>query len=165
MEDVVVVNEKDEVIGMMPKNEAHQNGTLHRIVVVYIENDSGEFLVQIRADGLLDHSAAGHVFPDESYMDAGKRELLEELEITASSLAYVGHGSTRNERQAGKISSHEFDIFTYTAEPGKLQEDEVKDVYWAKPEHVLKDMQMNGDKYCEGFKVSLPIFRSFQQTR
>ena len=41
MSDVVVVNEKDEVIGTMPKKEAHKNGTLHRIAVVYVENTKG----------------------------------------------------------------------------------------------------------------------------
>ena len=137
MEDVVVVNEKDEVIGTMPKADAHKNGTPHRIAVVYVQNDKGEFLVQVREDGLLDHSAAGHVDPGESYIDAAKRELSEELGIVADDLVYVGHGSTRNERHAGKISSHVFDVFAHTAEPGKLQEDEVHGVYWAKPEEVL----------------------------
>lgn len=160
MEDVIVVNDQDEVIGTMPKAEAHKNGTLHRIAVVYVENDKGEFLVQERVDGYLDHSAAGHVYVGEMYEEAAKRELFEELGIKADSLRYVGHGATRNERTSASISSHVFDIFSYKAEPASLQADEVKGVYWADIDNVLADMVVNRDKYCEGFKISLRIFKS-----
>ncbi len=131
MDEVVVVNENDEIIGTMPKSEAHKNGTLHRIAVVYVENPKGKILVQHRADGYLDHSSAGHVDVGESYEQAG-----------------------------GKKSSHVFDIFKCVGNPGDIQADEVSDVYWAKPEDILLDMQdeENKLKYCGGFLVSLPIY-------
>ena len=44
--DVVVVNEKDEVVGTMSWAEAHKNGTPHRTAVIYVENPKGEILVQ-----------------------------------------------------------------------------------------------------------------------
>jgi isopentenyl-diphosphate Delta-isomerase len=160
MNKVVVVNEKDEVIGTMPKKEAHINGALHRIAVVYVENQKGEILVQHRADGFLDHSAAGHVDPGESYEEAARRELKEELGIKDINLKFVGHGNTKNEvYPGGTIASHSFDIFSCVAEPGELQTEEVSSVYWAKPEDVLSDMQIKTDqkKYCDGFIASLPI--------
>jgi len=161
MNEVIVVNENDEVIGTMPKKEAHKNGVLHRIAVIYVENSTGEILVQHRADNFLDHSAAGHVDPGESYKEAAQRELGEELGIKGVNLELIGHGSTKNEiYPKGTMTSHSFDIFKCTAEPGELQTEEVKSVYWAKPEDVLQDMQneANKDKYCDGFLVSLPIY-------
>lgn len=160
MYEVIVVNEKDEIVGKMLKSEAHKNGVPHRIAVTFVENDKEEILVQVRRDGYLDHSSAGHVEVGESYEEAAKRELEEELGIKDVELKYVGHGSTINEKYPGQIVSHVFDIFKCIADPGNLQEDEVKEVYWAKPEEVLEDMRKeeNKDKYCEGFRVALPIF-------
>lgn len=161
MDDVVVVNENDEVIGTMPKAQAHNDGTPHRISVVYVENDLGQILVQLRKDRHLDHSAADHVDPGESYEDAARRELAEELGITDAELTKIGHAQTRNERYGDRISTHVFDIFLCKAAPGALQEAEVQSVYWADPAEVLADMSRNEpDKYCEGFKASLPVYLS-----
>ncbi len=164
MDEVIVTNEKDEVIGTMLKSEAHKNGALHRIVVVYLENDKGEVLVQNRADGYLDHSSAGHVDVGESYEEAGYRELSEELGVKNVKLEYVGHGMTKDEiYPGGKRSSHIFDIFKCKAEPGELQVDEVKNVYWATPAEILKEMKLNKQKYCGGFIVSLQIYVKHKQ--
>jgi isopentenyl-diphosphate Delta-isomerase len=161
MEEVIVVNEKDEQIGIMSKEEAHKDGTAHRIAVTYVENGKGQFLVQIRMSGALDHSSAGHVHPGESYMDAAKRELAEELGIVGVELRKVGHGVCKKEvSHDGGVRTHVFDIFACVAEPGQLQQDEVKGVYWADPQEVLKDMQNSTTEvsYAGGFKVSLPIY-------
>ena len=161
MDEVVVVNEKDEVIGTMLKSEAHKKGTPHRIAITYLEKKAGEILVQVRADGYLDHSSAGHVDPGESYEQAALRELAEELGVTGVPLKYVGHGNTKAETYSDGARSHVFDIFSCIAEAKELQVDEVESVYWAKPEDVLQDMQGgNQEKYCGAFKVSLPIFLS-----
>jgi isopentenyl-diphosphate delta-isomerase len=144
----------------MLKSAAHKDGTLHRIAVVYVVNDKGEILVQERADGHLDHSAAGHVAVNESYEEAAKRELFEELGVSDVVLEYVGHGMTRNEKYPGKISSHMFDIFSCSAVPGVLQTQEVAGVYWSDPETVRADMEIHPERYCEGFRVSLKIFQS-----
>ncbi len=158
MQEVEVVNEKDEVIGRMSKAEAHKDGTLHRISVVYVENDKGEIVIQQRADGYLDHSAAGHVEIGETYEEAAKRELSEELGINGMQLQYVGHGQTRNERYPDRIVSHVFDIFKVKANPGELQQDEVKGVYWADPHKIAEDMKKEEGKFCQGFIESLKIY-------
>ena len=159
MENVIVVDENDEMIGTMPKDEAHEKNVLHRIAVVYVENEKGEILVQVRSGGLLDHSAAGHVDPGESYEDAARRELAEELGIKDVPLHKVGHGQTHNEtyEHIPNPRSHVFDIFACTASPVALQADEVSGTYWAKPEDVLADMEKfpGREKYCVGFRNSL----------
>lgn len=163
-EEVIVTNENDEVIGKMLKSEAHKNGTLHRIVVIYLENDQGKILVQHRTDGFLDHSSAGHVDIGESYEEAGYRELFEELGVKDVKLEYIGHGMTKDEIYPnGKRSSHIFDIFKCKAEPVELQINEVGNVYWAKPEDILEDMKSNKQKYCGGFLASLPIYIQHRQ--
>ncbi len=161
-EEVIVVNENDEIIGTMPKDIAHRDGTPHRITVTYVENPSGQILVQVRMSGRLDHSSAGHVKVGESYEEAAIRELEEELGIKGVSLEYVGEGSSVEKLgHDGGNRFHVFHLFKCLAEPGKLQEDEVRGVYWADPEKVLEEMQSSGldeTKFGGGFLVSLPIY-------
>ena len=161
MSEVVLVNENDEVIGTLSRAEAHKNGAPHRIAVVYVENSSGEILVQVRMNGRLDHSSAGHVDPGEEYVDTAKRELREELGIDSVELRRVGHGvSEEIDPNTGEHRVHVMDIFACAAEPGVLQEDEVQGVYWADPQKILREMQENPDdtKFSGGFRTSLPVY-------
>ena len=48
-EQVILVNEKDEQIGLMPKMEAHEKAVLHRAFSVFIFNDRSELMLQQRA--------------------------------------------------------------------------------------------------------------------
>lgn len=45
-EKVVLVTEKDEVLGLMEKMQAHENGILHRAFSVFLYNSKGEMLLQ-----------------------------------------------------------------------------------------------------------------------
>ena len=167
MEEVIVVNESDEQIGTMSKDEAHKDGTPHRIAVTYVENESGQILVQVRMSGALDHSSAGHVHPGESYLDAAKRELGEELGITGVDLRKIGHGICKERfSHDGGMRTHVFDVFACAAEPVQLQKDEVKDAYWADPQNILKDMEggTSDTVYAGGFRDSLPIYMKSRQT-
>ncbi|MBX4189419.1 NUDIX domain-containing protein [Candidatus Parcubacteria bacterium] len=157
MTDVVVVNDKDEVIGTMPKDEAHRNGTPHRIAVVYLENKEGKILIQVRMSGSLDHSSAGHVDPGESYLEAAKRELREELGVENVELTEIGKGKSDEVYSSdGGHRVHAFQIYKCKADPVKLQEDEVQDVYWADPKAIFKEMSEDQSlKYCGGFRESL----------
>jgi isopentenyldiphosphate isomerase len=161
--DVIVVNEKDEVVGTMPRAQAHKDGTPHRIVVVYVENPAGDILVQVRMSGRLDHSSAGHVDPGETYLDAARRELDEELGIDNVELISIGKGMSKESSKEGNCT-HVFEIFMCVAEPGVLQPDEVRNVYWANPKEVLKEMQdkPNDEKFCGGFRVSLPVYYNYK---
>ena len=40
-EQVVLVNENDEEIGLMPKMEAHEKAVLHRAFSVFVTNNQG----------------------------------------------------------------------------------------------------------------------------
>ena len=48
-EKVILVNEKDEPIGLMPKMEAHEKALLHRAFSVFILNSNNEIMLQQRA--------------------------------------------------------------------------------------------------------------------
>lgn len=79
--NVILVDENDNELGVISIEKAHREGLFHRIVVVYLTKKNGQILVQERMSGRLDHSSAGHVDPGENYLEAAKRELKEELGI------------------------------------------------------------------------------------
>ena len=48
-ENVILVNQNDEQIGLMPKMEAHEKAVLHRAFSVFVLNDKNEIMLQQRA--------------------------------------------------------------------------------------------------------------------
>lgn len=84
-----VVDDADRVIGQASRAEVHDKGWFHRAVHVFLFNSRGHIYVQRRSIWKdryplkIDSSAAGHLDSGESYWDAAKRELQEELDIIA----------------------------------------------------------------------------------
>ena len=161
MDEVIVVNEKDEEVEIVSRTKAHKEGLSHRVAAVYVTRSNGDILIQERISGRLDHSSAGHVDPGESYLEAARRELCEELGICDGELYEVGsaksdeHYPNRNEHVV-----HVFKIFEIEAEPSTLAEEEVKSVFWENSRVVWKNMQSDTiDKiYTGGFKHTLREF-------
>lgn len=85
MEEVILVNEHDEPIGLMEKIQAHREGRLHRAFSVLIFNDDNEILIHRRADdkyhcgGLWTNACCSHPREHESTLDAALRRLQEEM--------------------------------------------------------------------------------------
>ena len=48
-EQVILVNQNDEQIGLMAKMEAHEKALLHRAFSVFVFNKNGELMLQQRA--------------------------------------------------------------------------------------------------------------------
>lgn len=159
MDQVIWVDKKDNILGIISRKEAHEKGLAHRVAVVYLYNDQGEILVQHRKDGRLDHSSAGHVDPGEEYLAAARRELEEELGLKVENLEKVSK-DTNEERKPGNHISHQYQIYKTKSEPVKINTEEVQAVYWEKPENILKDMQNDPKniKYTKGFKVTIKYF-------
>jgi isopentenyl-diphosphate delta-isomerase len=98
MEEVVLVNEQDEVMGTMEKMEAHRKGVLHRAFSLMVFNSRGELLVQKRArtkyhsPGLWTNTCCSHPRPEERIADACARRLREEMGIEVNpEFAYKFH--------------------------------------------------------------------------
>ena len=87
-----VVDENDQVVGVMPRREVHRLGLRHRAVHVLLFNGRGEIFLQKRSlfkdanPGLKSTSCAGHLDAGEHYDDAARRELGEELGLAPGSI-------------------------------------------------------------------------------
>ncbi|HKG98195.1 MAG TPA: NUDIX domain-containing protein, partial [Pyrinomonadaceae bacterium] len=84
-EQLILVNEHDEAVGVEEKITAHLNGALHRAFSVFIFNSVGQLLLQKRAStkyhskGLWSNTCCGHPRPGESVEEASRRRLREEM--------------------------------------------------------------------------------------
>src|SRR5690606_41659648 len=105
-EKVILVNAKDEPIGLMPKMEAHERALLHRAFSVFIMNSRGETMLQQRAGDkyhsplLWTNTCCSHQREGESNIEAGKRRLMEEMGFTTELRELFSFRS--EERRVGK---------------------------------------------------------------
>ncbi|UAB80161.1 isopentenyl-diphosphate Delta-isomerase [Marixanthomonas sp. SCSIO 43207] len=165
-EKVVLVNEKDEKIGLMPKMEAHEKALLHRAFSVFVFNDKNELMLQQRAlhkyhtPGLWTNTCCSHQRDGESNIDAGKRRLQEEMGFTTDlkeTISFIYKAPFDN-----GLTEHEFDhilVGKYNEEPN-INPDEVAAWKWMTLEDVKKDIKNNPAIYTEWFKI---IFDKFYQ--
>jgi len=166
-EQVILVNENDEQIGLMPKMEAHKKAVLHRAFSVFVFNDKKELLLQQRAANkyhsplLWANTCCSHQRDGESNLEAGKRRLQEEMGIVCN-LKEVTWFIYKAPFDNG-LTEHELDhimIGYYNNNPIIIKE-EVENFKWMTVEEVKKDMAVNPQIYTEWFKIIFEKFYDF----
>lgn len=92
-----VVDAQDQVLRQATRKEVHDTGLMHRAVHILVFNKHHDCFLQKRSmlkdrhPGVWDSSAAGHLDAGESYEEAARRELQEELGIPADTrILHVG---------------------------------------------------------------------------
>ncbi|WP_223033850.1 isopentenyl-diphosphate Delta-isomerase [Hanstruepera marina] len=163
-EHVILVNENDEQIGLMPKMEAHEKALLHRAFSVFVFNDKNELMLQQRAlhkyhsPGLWTNTCCSHQRAGESNIEAGKRRLQEEMGFVtelAETTSFIYKAPFDN-----GLTEHEYDhilIGRYQGVP-HINPDEVADWKWMTLESVQEDIKVNPELYTAWFKI---IFDKF----
>lgn len=165
-EKVVLVSEKDEVLGLMDKQEAHINGLLHRAFSVFLFNNKGEMLLQKRAKtkyhspNQWTNACCSHPRANETYHAAAVRRLQEELGISAS-ISEKFHFIYKADVGQG-LWEHELDhVFTGTYEGDfDLNPEEVSEVRFITMENLNKEISKNPNHFTEWFKI---ILKEYQQ--
>lgn len=163
MPQLILVNEKDEIIGFADKDRCHQGkGLLHRAFSVYIFNEEGKLLLQQRSKVkklwplYWSNSCCSHPLPGESYQKAGERRLQEELGFSTSlklkdkfhyQAQYQDVGS-ENElcavlvgRYQGKIKAHPQEVAAWK---------------WISLPELKKDIIKNPNHYTPWLIIGLP---------
>ena len=166
-EKVILVNEKDEQIGLMPKMEAHKKGLLHRAFSVFIINQKNELLLQQRAAHkyhsplLWTNTCCSHQRDGEDNISAGKRRLQEEMGFKTAlkelySFIYKApfdNGMTEYECDHVMIGYYDEDPI--------IEKNEVADFKWVDLPSTKKDMAQNPEKYTAWFKITFDRFLAY----
>lgn len=158
-EQVILVNEKDEQLGLMSKMEAHEKAMLHRAFSVFIFNEKGELLLQQRAKEkyhsplLWTNTCCSHQRDGETNLQAGKRRLREEMGFDCD-LKEVFWFVYKAPFDNG-LTEHELDhvmVGYYDKDP-VINREEVESFQWMTLEDVKKDINEFPEKYTEWFKI------------
>lgn len=163
-EQVILVNERDEPIGLMPKMEAHEKALLHRAFSVFILNSKNEVMLQQRAAGkyhsplLWTNTTCSHQRDGESNIEAGTRRLREEMGFTVpltELFSFIYKAPFDN-----GLTEHELDhvmIGHYEGEPN-LNVEEAENWKWMGIEAIKDDMILYPEHYTIWFRI---IFDKF----
>ncbi|GGG54191.1 isopentenyl-diphosphate Delta-isomerase [Bizionia arctica] len=165
-EQVILVNENDEQIGLMPKMEAHEKAMLHRAFSVFIFNDKNELMLQQRASHkyhspeLWTNTCCSHQRDGETNIQAGKRRLQEEMGFHTpleESISFIYKAPFDN-----GLTEHEYDhimIGSYNESP-EINPEEVSNWKWMTLDNVKTDIKNHPEIYTEWFKI---IFDKFYE--
>lgn len=149
LEIIDVVNDKDEVIGAIPRYEAEQKRLSNiRTVNGFIVNKSGDLWIPRRSQmkrkikGCLDFSVGGYVKTGESYDEAFTRERTEEIK---------NNTDTVQSSELGYLNPHEHPVssfmkiykFTMDREP-EYDISDFSEAKWISPQNLV-DQVMTGD--------------------
>jgi isopentenyl-diphosphate Delta-isomerase len=168
--EVILVNEKDEVLGKEEKMKAHIDGLLHRAFSVFIFNSKGEMLLQQRAlekyhsGGLWTNACCSHPSPGETVEAAAIRRLQEEMGFVttiAKQFDFIYTASFDN-----GLTEYEFDhVFTGVYDGIiNFNPDEVVDYRYQEMGAILNSLQTNPEQYTAWFQIAFPKVRAWWTT-
>ena len=169
-EQVILVNEYDEQIGLMPKMEAHEKAVLHRAFSVFVFNTKNELMLQQRAAHkyhsplLWTNTCCSHQRDGESNIEAGTRRLKEEMGFTTDlkeTTSFIYKAPLDN-----GLTEHELDhimLGYYENEP-IINKQEVEDWKWMPLEDVKHDINVHPEQYTAWFKIIFEKFYNYINT-
>ncbi len=167
MDEVILVNDKDEAIGRMEKLAAHEQAVLHRAFSIFIFNSRNEMLLQRRAlskyhsGGLWTNACCSHPRPGEDTPDAATRRLNEELGFQTG-IKKIFDFIYKAEFENG-LTEYEFDHVFVGYYEGALQPDpaEVMETSFASMDQVLRSLREEPGKYTAWFGLAFPKLYSW----
>ena len=152
-EQVILVNEKDEPIGLMGKMEAHEKGLLHRAFSVFIFNSKQEVLLQQRAackyhsPNLWTNTCCSHPRAGETNQQAGERRLQEEMGLQVplqEVFSFIYKAPFDN-----GLTEHEYDhvLIGYSDAQPQINPEEVASWKWLSLEAIKEDILQAPERY------------------
>ena len=166
-EQVILVDEQDNQIGLMEKIEAHEKALLHRAFSVFVFNDKKELMLQQRAAEkyhsplLWTNTCCSHQREGETNLVAGKRRLQEEMGFVCE-LKEVFSFIYKAPFDNG-LTEHELDhvmVGDFNEQPN-INKEEVESYKWMTLEAVKKDIESKPEIYTAWFKI---IFKKSYDT-
>jgi len=151
-----VVDENDQVVRQLPRDEVHAQGLRHRAAHILVMDRAGRVFVQRRAwwkecqPGLWDTSAAGHVDAGETYVAAAERELEEELGLEAK-----GRLRSLSRLEASAATGHEFvEVFLAVTDAEPTPDPhEIIDSRWCSPAELEAWLAASPTDFTAAFRT------------
>ncbi len=161
---IQVVNKNDEPVSGQSLVAVHEQGLIHRVIHVIVEDEQGNILLQRRAAGSTtiypdcwDISVGGHVDESEDYLQAATRELQEELGLSDQQLVKLDHyyyELTINNRLLKRFATdYTIHIPRHTAI--HYAADEISAIQWSSVADIKQLIARHPDKVANGLVDSM----------
>lgn len=164
--EVILVDNKDNIIMIEDKQYAHIKCLLHRAISIFVFNKKKELLIQQRSNNkyhsplLWSNTCCSHPMIDEIIINAAHRCLKEEMGFDCL-LEKKFHFIYKSRLDNG-LFEHEFDhvfIGNYEGYPN-INPKEVANYKWISLNDLLKDVTLHSYKYSIWFKILLNKYLS-----
>lgn len=163
MQEIILVDEQDEIVGKASKLDAHREGWLHRAFSVFIFNDHGEWLIHQRANdkyhsaGLWSNTCCSHPSVGEETIAAASRRLKEEMGLTCD--LFPLYSFQYRIQFDNQLIEHELDhVFVgqtnQVPTPNPL---EVKDWRYVAPDDLLHEIHTSPESFTYWFRLCVPV--------
>jgi len=159
--EIVLVDENDNQVGLWEKMDVHMKWLLHRAISVLILNSKWEMLLQQRALDkyhcwwIWSNATCTHPYPDEKTITAAHRRLQEEMWFDTE-LKEIFEFKYRAEFD-NWLTENEYDhVFEWIYDwEINYNKNEVNDYIWISIDKLKEDIELNPNKYSEWFKIIL----------
>lgn len=171
VQQVILVNEKDEPVGIADKMQAHRDGLLHRAFSIFIFNSKGEILLQQRAltkyhsGGLWTNACCSHPKPGEETLASATARLKEEMGFETS-LEKIFDFTYKASFDNG-LTEYEFDHVFAGEYDGTIQcnREEVMDYCFKDIQEIQQTLSTHPGKYTTWFHLAFPEVESWWSER
>lgn len=159
--DVILVDEKDNELGVMKKIKAHKEAKLHRAFSIFIFNSKKELLLQKRADnkyhspGLWSNTCCSHPRPGKNLIEEAQRRLKEEMGFTCELkdvFSFIYKAEFFNGLTEYELDHVLIGYYNGNPEPNK---DEASEWKWISLEELKRDRYNHPEKYTYWLRKSL----------
>lgn len=167
---VLLVDTKNNPLGVMDKMEAHQQGVLHRAFSIFIFNSAGQMLLQQRAAqkyhgaGLWTNACCSHPQEGEDVKSSALERLSFEMGMQCDIqevFCMLYHSPVEND-----LIEHEYDhIFIGFADSDPSpNSEEVQHTRWVDIPQLQQELQEHPERYTVWFRKALQdMLKEFRQ--
>jgi isopentenyl-diphosphate Delta-isomerase len=163
-EKVVLVNKKDEEIGLEEKLKAHKKALLHRAFSIFIFNFKGDMLLQKRAKekyhcgSLWTNTCCSHPRQKEATDKAAHRRLKEEMGFDCELLEiFTFHYKAKFENGLKENEIDHVFIGFYDKNP-KINKKEADDYRWVSIKTLENEIKKNPERFTPWLKIAMKEF-------
>jgi len=152
---IEIVDEFDNIVGRASREEKFEKELISRIVVAFVLNSKGELVVVKRSPhkkswpNRLDLATCGNVNEGETYREAIKREIKEEIGISCR-IRFLKKIFT-NVEENGKRRKYFTAIFLGKTDKEPVLGDELLELRYIKPTALGKQMKDEPGKFSPSF--------------